>query len=153
MAEGRAVSVSYRTADLADPVDLTLARVLMDRGIEDGAIPPDRMAITESEEAIFAQADTPAGSETIVGGIVFYQPEGHDLMWIDVLFVAAPFRRQGIARAMIDQVAEVARRRGLAKLSFGTIRENRAMQDTAWCCGFAIESVTFSMSLRKVAVQ
>ncbi|MEL6521493.1 MAG: GNAT family N-acetyltransferase [Pseudomonadota bacterium] len=61
---------------------------------------------------------------------------GARILDIDHLFVAAPFRRQGIGRALIAAAEEQARERGCQSLTIGTDPANVAAQAAYRAIGF-----------------
>jgi GNAT superfamily N-acetyltransferase len=138
------VTIFYDHVDLDDPTALGVARSMLMWGQQEGAIPVDRHDIEASEAAIFALTNTTLGDRTAIGCAVFYQPDGRDLLFLDVLFVSQAFRRQGIARGLIERVCLVADEMGLPKVQFGTLSGNAAMRTVGARCGFAEEAVFLS---------
>jgi RimJ/RimL family protein N-acetyltransferase len=136
--------ITFDHVDLDDPLALGVARAMLNWGQQEGAIPADRHDIEASEAAIFAFAKTPLGDRTAIGCAVFYQPDGHDLLFLDVLFVSQAFRRQGIARELIERICLVAAEMGLPKIQFGTFFSNAAMRAVGARCGFTDEAVYMS---------
>jgi GNAT superfamily N-acetyltransferase len=51
--------------------------------------------------------------------------------------VAPPFRRQGIARAMLEKAEDLARRLGCCKLTLEVLEGNKAAQALYASCGYA----------------
>lgn len=140
-------AITIRASDLETPVDLSCAQMLLDWGQGEGWIPRDRADLTGGESAFFVETVTALG-DTLIGGIVYYQPEGHDLLWVDVLFVAEQYRRQGLAMQLVERVLAEAAELGVAKVEFGTGRDNRAMQEVGNSAGFEIAHVVYSLQLR-----
>lgn len=54
----------------------------------------------------------------LVGGIVFQKSS--DVIWIDALWVDNNFKRQGIGRALIDQLFGVSKSEGVQSLQLNT---------------------------------
>lgn len=135
--------------DLDDEANLAVAQLLMRWGQEEGAIPADRSDLSGLEQAIFIHDDTIAGRNTVVGGAVFYQPEEDDLVWLDVIFVAEPYRRQGLGRRLVNAVCTAARQAGAARVEFGTI--NDPMQGLGIACGFQPSVVYMQRPIGKAA--
>jgi len=50
------------------------------------------------------------------------------LLYLKELYVAPPFRRQGIARRLMGRLAVIARERGCPRLGWNTPRDNTAAQ-------------------------
>ncbi|WP_162249083.1 GNAT family N-acetyltransferase [Mesorhizobium sp. Root157] len=123
-------------ADLSDPVVLNVANLFVLWGQDEGTIPADRCPIDENEEAIFACVDAPV-ENGIVGGAIFYQPEGHDMLFLDILYVSPVDRRKGIGGALVRRICAIAAERGLAKVEFGTLVTNQRMQALGHALGFA----------------
>lgn len=140
------MKIVYDHIDLDDPTALGVARSMLIWGQQEGAIPVDRHGIEASEAAIFAHTNTVLGEKTAIGCAVFYQPEGANLLFLDVLFVSQAFRRRGIARELIERVCLVADEMGLPKVQFGTLSGNAAMRTVGARCGFAEEAVFLSRS-------
>jgi GNAT superfamily N-acetyltransferase len=138
------VVITFKLVSLDDPALLATASLLEQWGQEEGTIPRDRLPVSEFASAIFAFADTPAGSETVVGGAVFYQPDGHDMLFLDVLFVSSDYRRRGIGGDLIEKVISQARDMGIAKVEFGTLVGNLAMQALGRRHGFADVAIFMS---------
>ncbi|RWB85937.1 MAG: GNAT family N-acetyltransferase [Mesorhizobium sp.] len=129
---------------LDDAENWTAADLMMQWGQAEGAIPPDRSSLTGTEDAVFAYADTQAGGDFIVGCAVFYRPDGHDMIFLDILYVAENMRRRGIGRALIEAVFDQARKLGVAKVEFGTKIDNTSMQALGRRCGFANDAIFMS---------
>lgn len=132
------MKVNYVEADLSDDAALMVANLFLTWGSEEGVMPDDRTPITEEEDAIFACVDDGSVENGIVGGAVFFNPESHpEMLFLDVLWVSPDYRRKGIGRALIQRVCAIAAERGLAKVEFGTLVTNSAMQGLGRALGFS----------------
>lgn len=149
---GQNASSSRRLADpvsyslvtyIGDGDGLRIAQNLMHAGQAEGAIPKDRAELTGDESAVFA-IDAAGG---MVGGAVFFQPDGHPNLWLDILYVAPAWRRRGIGRYLVAEVLDQARIMDLRGVEFGTLTTNAAMQALGAMCGFEQSAVYMSRVL------
>lgn len=118
--------ISFEFSTLADGDRLHRAQAMMSLGQKEGAIPADRPPLDGDEDAIFALS----GNET-VGVAVFFKPKDENELWLDILYVFSDFRRQGIGAALVECVWRRAGALGLARVRFGTLASNKAMQGLA----------------------
>ena len=123
-------------ADLTDPAALNVANLFVSWGQEEGTIPAHRTPLDENEEAVFVCVDDRM-ENVIVGGAIFYQPEGHDMLFLDILYVSPADRRQGIGTALVRRVCAIAAERGIGKVEFGTLVTNQRMQALGRSLGFS----------------
>ncbi len=99
---------------------------MMLAGQAEGFIPSNRSPLVGSEELILARQATHDGYIN-AGVAVFYQPEDAHCLWLDVLYVAPEYRRQGIGRALVTLVRQNAIDAGLSEFSVGTMLDNAPM--------------------------
>tara|TARA_R110002167_G_scaffold162882_2_gene359507 strand:- start:971 stop:1375 length:405 start_codon:yes stop_codon:yes gene_type:complete len=95
-------------------------------GQAEGAIPLGRAPLTGDEHIKVTWS-----RDGVAACAVYYQPEGHDFYWLDILYVKPEERRQGHATCLLQMVEEEAQRAGLSSVQFGTMRSNDAMQKLA----------------------
>lgn len=131
-------------SDLADADRLRFASKMLKAAQDEGAIPPDRPGLVGSEECVFALSVRRYG-----GCAVFYQPEDHDFLWLDVLYVVPSLRRLGVGITMLEKVFVEARQRGLSGVRLGTQVSNTPMQALAAKAGWTAESLTFHRDARR----
>jgi GNAT superfamily N-acetyltransferase len=104
---------------------------------------PEREPLSGGEDAVFAMA-VDGRTWRPIGMAVHYQPEGWDALWLDLLYVEPGFRKRGIARRLIDEVAARADILDLPRIELGTTWENRPMQNLAIATGFDNTRVDFA---------
>lgn len=120
----------------------------MEKMFDEDVLPPDRERLTGTENAIFALDEENGRAGEIAGMLVFFRPEQDpDLLWLDLVYVAPDYRRQGIASVMIHHVAEFASAVGTERLELGTALNNAPMIALAQRAGFADTSVYFKRVL------
>lgn len=69
------------------------------------------------------------------------------VLFLDELCVAQDHRRQGIGRAMMAALRELARAEGCTGMQLGVYPQNREAVAFYEACGFALQSVTMSTKL------
>ncbi|MCP9796639.1 GNAT family N-acetyltransferase [Cyanobium sp. Lug-B] len=139
--------IDIREADLSDPVDSAALLALMEvyardpmgggQGLSDftRANLVDALARRPSAHGILAFAgEKPAGLAICLEGFSTFACR--PLLNIHDLVVAEAFRRQGVARRLLQRAEVIARRLGCCKLTLEVLEGNRAAQAVYGRAGF-----------------
>ncbi|MCP9933770.1 GNAT family N-acetyltransferase [Cyanobium sp. Candia 9D4] len=139
--------IDIREADLSDPVDGAALLALMEvyardpmgggQGLSDftRANLVDALARRPSAHGILAFAgEKPAGLAICLEGFSTFACR--PLLNIHDLVVAEAFRRQGVARRLLQRAEVIARRLGCCKLTLEVLEGNRAAQAVYGRAGF-----------------
>ncbi len=78
-------------------------------------------------------------------GFATFLAVGEGRVWLDLLIVAQPHRRQGLGRRLFESVLRAARHFGHGTVEFGTLAENVAMQRLAGGLALAPEGLLYSV--------
>lgn len=104
--------------------------------------------LANDESVIFAASET---SGTIVGFTQLYPSfdsvEMDELIYLYDLFVAPEFRRQGVARALLEAAAQYGRERGTGRLQLETAFDNTAAQALYESLGWKRDEVFYTYQL------
>ncbi|RVB16159.1 N-acetyltransferase, partial [Mesorhizobium sp. M7A.F.Ca.CA.004.05.1.1] len=119
------MTIRYMNVPLA-PDWMKIAKRFFARMITEGAIDAGREKLTGFEWGVFALEGTGQRSKP-VGMAIYYQPEGHDLVWLDLLYVEPSHRGLGIATALIERTSAAAATMGAGRLDFGALCHNTRM--------------------------
>ncbi|MBN9135961.1 MAG: GNAT family N-acetyltransferase [Phyllobacterium sp.] len=143
------MTIRYMNVPLA-PDWKKIAEAFFTRMIAEKAIDADRAKLTGFEWGVFALEGTGRRSKP-VGMSIYYQPEGHSLVWLDLLYVAPAHRGFGIGTSLIERTAAAAETWGVSRLEFGTLRHNARMLALAEKCGFAQTAIQFGRDVPSCA--
>lgn len=130
--------------DAIGPAFLAVARGMLRKGQDEGAIPKERVDVEAGESAIFA---THAGRP--FAAAIFFEPEDHPypLLFLDVLYVEPGYRGCGVGTTLLRMVCAQAERRGIRRVEFGTLMSNAAMQALGRRAGFRDHALMMEIRL------
>ncbi|MBC2779193.1 GNAT family N-acetyltransferase [Parasphingopyxis marina] len=98
-----------------------------DKGVFDGKVKPDFVAAclaNPNQFLIVAEADGRAIGKALA--YMFFFPDKPAEIYVEEIDVAKPWRRQGVASALLDAVGAEGKRRGIAEFWLVTEKENKA---------------------------
>lgn len=135
----QALDISAMSQLADDAVLFGVVDAMFMAAVAAGDITDHRQPPTGEEAVVWCgPADAPLGFAT-------FFPVSEARLWLDVLYVAPDWRRQGIGRALISAVAKVGRERlGCHRIEFGTLLRNVAMQALAADAGFSLEGLFYA---------
>lgn len=142
-------AVTYHDTDLSDEWWLIIARRMTKAMRAEGVIPPERPEPTGVERAVFACVGAVAPAYAI-GMAVYYQPEGMECLFLDLLYVQPRFRRAGVALELIDRCVKAAVRDKRPCVELGVMMHNAPMLALTEKCGFGNGRVYFTRAVAPV---
>lgn len=110
----------------AGPQDFDLIAVLRSELWPDGTVAEHRVELDDSDETMFLAEDGEAAGFAAVSIRTDYV-NGCDtspVAFVEGLYVREPFRRQGVARALVAAIEVWAREQGLTELGSDALIEN-----------------------------
>ena len=134
------ITIAELTPDLVSPAAALLARYLMAQSssIEHQAACEDRLMRLlrwPSAQCFLAgQAGVWAGFASINWG--FSTSKGQPILRVQDLFVLLAYRRRGIAKGLLQHLADLGRRHGANRLQLETDTQNRLAQALYSASGF-----------------
>lgn len=132
----------YDHCSLELPDRLYAANRMMLKAMHAGDVPKPRSPLVGIENAIFAFShDKPLDAIAVAA---FYQPDGTEIAWLDLLYVLPEFRRRGIGAELLRRVHAQVYQMGLPELQLGTLAGNLPMQALATKVGFEPLSITLA---------
>lgn len=136
--------IGYLACELSDEKWKRMADRMMDAMFDEGVLPArSRLSGGESAILAFEQNRNDGPDWGAVGMAVVYQPEGQDLLWLDLLYVIPSHRRAGIGLHLAHEAIRLADERGLPAIEVGTMLFNAAMIGLAQKAGFGEATVYF----------